>query len=87
MTTRTKNVLIWAGVAVTVILVIGVVKKASKKISVNAAVTPSPVTLPQNPLGSGPNMNNWDGADGYSYTLSDGSDDYYTKNGRYVSSD
>jgi len=85
MTSKTKNILVWTGVAIAVIAVVAVVKKASKK-PVPATIVDTTI-LPLNPLGKGPNRNNWDGKGGYSYTLSDGSDDYYDKDGNYVSSD
>lgn len=79
MTAKTKNVLIYVGAAVAVIAVIVVLKKAAK-------ATAAPVVVQSGPSME-PVFNNWDGAGGYSVTLSDGSSDYYDKYGNYKASD
>lgn len=83
MSSTAKNVLIWAVVGISVILVIGVIKKSAKK---NTSLLGSGLTSPSN-NNTGTQMigilddNNWDDQGGYRYNFPDGTSDYFKYDG------
>lgn len=90
MKKSTVNILVGVGAVIAVALVIGVIRKASKKVKLSIG---SPAAI--SPYGSGAtgsqmigNLvdNNWNDLGGYMYQFPDGTQDYYLSDDTYAGS-